>query len=143
GLGVVWAVVFYRRSRDDPGDHPSVNAAERALLAGNPPVARHGQLPWRRFLASRTTSLLWAQFFFFSYCGYFYVTWLPKFLKDSYGAEHGKVYLAMLAGIPLFAGGLGNLVAGRIMPAVAARLGAGTARRVLPIAGFALGGLIV
>ena len=24
-LGVVWAVVFYRRFRDEPGDHPSVN----------------------------------------------------------------------------------------------------------------------
>jgi hypothetical protein len=66
-------------------------------------------VPWRRFLGSRTTWLLWAQYFFFSYCWYFYVTWLPKFLKDSYGADHGKVYLAMLAGIPLFAGGLGNL----------------------------------
>src|SRR6185295_5605883 len=56
-LGVVWAVVFYRWFRDEPGDHPSVNAAERALLAGNPPVARHGQVPWRRFLGSRTTWL--------------------------------------------------------------------------------------
>jgi len=44
----------------------------------------------------------------------------------------------MLAGIPLFAGGLGNLLAGRIMPIVAARLGVQTARRVLPIGGFAL-----
>ena len=142
-LGVVWAVVFYRRFRDEPGDHPSVNEAERALLAGNPPVARHGRVPWRRFLGSRTTWLLWAQYFFFSYCWYFYVTWLPKFLKDSYGADHGKVYLAMLAGIPLFAGGLGNLVAGRIMPRLAARLGAGTARRVLPIGGFALAALML
>ena len=50
---------------------------------------------------------------------------------------------AMLAGIPLFAGGLGNLVAGRIMPGVAERLGAGTARRVLPIGGFALAALML
>ena len=63
-LGVVWAVVFYRRFRDEPGDHPSVNAAERALLAGNPPVARHGRVPWRSFLGSRTTWLLWAQVLF-------------------------------------------------------------------------------
>jgi len=137
-LGVVWAVAFFRWYRDDPRDHPAVNDAERALLAGNPPVARHGRLPWRTFLAAPTTWLLWAQYFFFSYCWYFYVTWLPKFLKDSYGADHGKIYLAMLAGIPLFAGGFGNLVAGRVMPGLAGRLGVRGARRALPIAGFVL-----
>src|SRR3954470_4993764 len=31
-IGVVWAVLFYRWFRDQPGDHPSVNQAELALL---------------------------------------------------------------------------------------------------------------
>ena len=31
-LGVIWAVAFYRWFRDDPATHPSVNAAELALL---------------------------------------------------------------------------------------------------------------
>jgi len=142
-FGLVWAFFFYRWFRDEPREHPAVNQAERALLAGNPPIARHGHVPWKKFLASRTTWLLWAQYFFFSYCWYFYVTWLPKFLKDSYGAEHGKMYLAMLAGIPLFAGGFGNLVAGRIMPVLAARFGSlRAARRALPFGGFALSAIV-
>jgi MFS family permease len=143
-LGILWAFFFYRWFRDDPGEHPAVNEAERALLAGNPPVARHGTVPWTRFLSSRTTWwLLWAQYFFFSYCWYFYITWLPQFLKDSYGVAHGMVFLAMLAGIPLLGGGFGNLVAGRVVPGLAARLGdVRSARRVLPLTGCALAGLM-
>src|SRR5450432_2760664 len=33
-LGFVWAVLFYRWFRDNPRDHPKVNAAELAMLQG-------------------------------------------------------------------------------------------------------------
>ena len=136
-LGLVWAWFFARWFRDEPKDHPSVNAAEWALLAGNPPVARHDQVPWRVFLASRTTWLLWAQYFFFSYCWYFYITWLSKFLKDEYGASHSKVALAVLAGVPLLGGGFGNLIAGALMPHLARWTGSlRTARQALACVGL-------
>lgn len=142
-LGVVWAFFFYRWFRDEPRDHPSVNQAERALLAANPPVARHGNVPWKKFLTSRTTWLLWAQYFFFSYCWYFFVSWLPKFLKDKYGADHGKIFLAMLAGVPLFAGGFGNMISAVVMPRLESWTGSLVkARRTLAVGGFALAGIV-
>jgi len=142
-LGVVWAVLFFRWFRDDPRDHPRVNEAERELLAGNPPVARHDAVPWKSFLASRTTWLLWAQYFFFSYCWYFYITWLSKFLKDEYGGRHSKIVLAVLAGIPLLGGGFGNLIAGALMPHLTRWTGSlRTARRILACGGFGLAALV-
>ncbi len=143
-LGLVWAFFFARWFRDEPKDHPSVNAAEQALLAGNPPVARHDHVPWRIFLSSRTTWLLWAQYFLFSYCWYFYITWLSKFLKDEYGASHSKIALAVLAGIPLLGGGFGNMIAGALMPHLARWTGSlKTARQGLAFVGFGLAGLRV
>jgi len=142
-LGVVWAVLFFRWFRDDPRDHPRVNEAERALLAGNPPVARHDAVPWKAFLASRTTWLLWAQYFFFSYCWYFYVTWLPTFLKNTYGSTTGKYALALLAGVPLFGGGFGNLISGFLAARLARATGSlARARRILAITGFTLAGAV-
>ena len=86
-LGVMWAIFFYRWFRDEPRDHPSVNQSERALLAANPAVARHDHVPWKNFMSSRSTWLLWAQYFFFSYCWYFYVTWLSTFLPKLLSRE--------------------------------------------------------
>ena len=138
-LGVVWAFFFYRWFRDDPKEHPGVNAAEQALLANNPPVARHDAVPWGRFCSSRTTWLLWLQYFCFSYCWYFFVTWLPGYLSDNYKGRFGSLELALMAGVPLFGGGFGNLLGGFFT----ARLNRWTGslartRRALSFTGFAL-----
>jgi len=139
-LGIVWAIAFYLWFRDDPKDHPQVNQAERALLANNPAVARHDPVPWGRFLSVPTTWLLWAQYFFFSYCWYFYVTWLSSFLDQNY-PKVGEYQRAMLAGVPLFCGAFGNMVAGLILPRLSRRAGVLRARRLMGFIGLSCAGL--
>jgi MFS family permease len=141
-LGVVWAVFFFRWFRDDPRDHPHVNAEERALLANNPPVARHDAVPWKRFCSSPTTWLLWLQYFCFSYCWYFFVTWLPGYLSDNYKDRFGPLALALLAGVPLFGGGFGNLLGGFFSTRLTRWTGSiARTRRFLSFIGFALAGV--
>lgn len=112
-IGMVWAVAFYLWYRDDPKTHPRVNAAERALLAENAHLSgEHGDVPWRRFLASRTTWMIWLQYFCFSYAWYFYITWFPEFLQVKY-PEMNPLFRAVLAGFPLFMGGLGSFCTAR------------------------------
>jgi len=103
-LGVVWAVVFYRWFRDDPREHPSMTPEELALLDGaehNAP-GRDG-VPWKRLLTSPNIWLLWLPFFCMNYGWYFYITWLPTYLREARGVSLTKG--AMLAGLPLLIGG--------------------------------------
>ena len=87
-VGVVWAILFYRSFRDRPEDHPGVNAAELALLAGRAGGATgHPRVPWKKLLASRSVWLLWIQYFCLTYGWFFYVTWLPTYLKETRGVE--------------------------------------------------------
>lgn len=136
-LGVGWALVFWWWFKDNPRDHRSVNAAELELLKGNEQnVSGHGDVPWRELATRPTMWLLWAQYFCLSYGWYFYITWLPKYLKDARGMDlksNGlmkwladllegtfteattlKILAAALAGIPLLFGGFGSLTAGAI-----------------------------
>jgi MFS family permease len=136
-LGLFWAVAFWLWFRDNPKDHPGVNEAEQALLANNPPVARHDAVPWRRFSSSRTTWLLWFQYACFSYCWYFYVTWLNSFLDERYKGI-SEINRAMLAGVPLFCGAFGNMVAGLVMTRLNRWAGSVLrARRILGFLGMA------
>jgi MFS family permease len=135
-IGAVWAFLFYRWYRDDPRMHPSVNAAELALL---PPPSEtapvHGPIPWRRFLSSGTVWLLWAQYACLSYGWLFYITWLPTYLRDARGL--GLKQGALLAGLPLFFGGIGCLVCGYLAPHMARWTGSvARGRRVLAGGGF-------
>ena len=109
--GIVWAVVFYWWFRDHPRDHPGVNAAELKLLDEAPlsPTCR-ASIPWSKILRSRTVWLLFVQYFCFGYGWYFYITWLPTYVKEARGLELQKG--ALLSGIPLFFGGFACILSG-------------------------------
>ncbi|MDZ4802440.1 MAG: MFS transporter [Bryobacteraceae bacterium] len=111
-LGVFWAVAFYLWYRDNPRDHKSVNAAELALLDGNDRLGQgHAHVPWSKLIKNRSIWLLWAQYFFITYPWYFYITWLPLFLKERY-PDLDATTRAYLAVLPLFFGGIGSLTSG-------------------------------
>src|SRR5258708_27648600 len=113
GIGVVWAVFFFRWFRDDPRDNPKINGAELELLRENRGLAaKHGHVPWARFARSPTVWMLCAQYFCLSYGWYFYITWLPTYLQEVRGVAIGKS--ALLSVLPLFLGGLGSLTCGLI-----------------------------
>ena len=107
GVGLVWAILFYAWYRDDPLRNPKLNAAERDLLRDSSKLATgHGDVPWGKLLVSPQVWLLCWQYFFCSYGWYFYVTWLPTYLRD---ARHLALNSSALLGVlPLFCGGLGN-----------------------------------
>ena len=136
-IGVVWAVFFYRWYRDNPREHPSVNEAEKATAAAatESVIASHGPVPWGRFLRSKTVWLLWAQYFCLSYGWYFYITWLPTYLQEARGVTLTQG--ALLAGIPLFFGGIGSFFCGYLSTYLERRTGKVKAvRRWLAGVGF-------
>jgi MFS transporter, ACS family, glucarate transporter len=136
-LGVAWAVVFYRWFRDDPRTHPSLNAAEIALLP--PPhesAIAHGKTPWGLLFSHPSVWLLGLQYMSLSYGWYFYVTWLPTYLREARGTSIKMG--ALLAGLPLLLGGVGCLISGWMIPRLTRIVGSvSTARRLVAIVGFA------
>ena len=152
-LGIIWAIFFFFWFRDNPHDKKSVNAAELAII---PPqhdvVLGQGKIPCGKLLASKTVWLLWLQFFFLNFGAVFYITWLPTFLQETWGFDlsqhplisqspwlvaHPQFVKAIMAGIPLFFGGLGSLFCGTIAAPLANRIGnVKVARRLLAGSGF-------
>jgi MFS transporter, ACS family, glucarate transporter len=111
-LGIVWCVVFLFWFRDDPAQHPSVNAAERDLLEASRVLTSHrpGEGHWLSVLLTRQVIILGLQYFCFSYVWYFYITWLPTYLREGRGQSPERA--AALAVLPLLFGGIGSLTTG-------------------------------
>jgi MFS transporter, ACS family, glucarate transporter len=135
-IGVIWAVLFYWWFRDQPSEHPSVNAAELALL---PPVHEtaiaHTGVPWRLIFSSPHVWLLSIQYMCLAYGWWFYINWLPTYLREARGA--GIRMGALLAGLPLLLGGLGCLVSAYLVPRLTRRFGSvSMARRIIAVMGF-------
>ena len=110
-LGFIWAAAFLAWFRDDPADHPAVNAEELALLQGARAITtQEGERKWYRSLLAVPVLILVFQYFCFSFVWYFYVTWLPSYLREARHAT--SVQAATFATLPLLFGGFGSLVAG-------------------------------
>ena len=135
-LGVVWAIFFYRWYRDVPGEHPAVNQAELALL---PPLRdtaiAHGGVPWGLIFSRRSVWLLSIQYMCLAYGWWFYINWLPTYLRDARGTSLRMG--ALLSGLPLLLGAAGCLVSAALIPRLARATGSvAIARRIVAITGF-------
>lgn len=135
-LGVTWCIVFLAWFRDDPAQHPAVNDAELELLQASRVLVTHGaEHGWAKLLLTRQVAILGLQYFCFSYVWYFYITWLPTYLREGRGqsAQHA----AALAVLPLLFGGFGSLASGiasRWLPRRAIAFGGFVATSLLLIA---------
>jgi MFS transporter, ACS family, glucarate transporter len=135
-IGVIWAILFYRWYRDAPSEHPSVNEAELALLPPAKDTAiAHGGVPWGVIFSNRHVWLLSIQYMCLAYGWWFYINWLPTYLRTARGASFNMG--ALLSGLPLLLGGAGCLVSAFLVPRLTKRYGSvSLARRIIAVTGF-------
>jgi MFS transporter, ACS family, glucarate transporter len=111
-LGLVWCAVFWFWFKDNPSQHASVNDAERELLEMSRVFMTHeaGQKKWLSLLLTPEVVVLCLQYFCVSFTWYFYITWLPTYLREGRGLTAG--HAAALSVLPLLFGGFGSLLTG-------------------------------
>ena len=112
-VGVVWVVVWHRWFRNEPTEHPAVNAAERELITAGrtAAVSQHEGWPyWRRLLAHRNTLPLCLGYIPNSTAFYFCITWLPTYLEEKH--KFAAVSLGIFSGLPLMTAVVGDLFGG-------------------------------
>jgi MFS family permease len=134
-LGVVWCVIFLFWFKDDPSQHPAVNTAELQLLEASRAFTAHhkNQRHWLSLLLTPQVFVLVLQYFCFSFVWYFYITWLPTYLREARGQS--QAHTAALSVLPLLFGGFGSLLTG-LLPA---RL----PRRRIAFAGFSSAAILL
>ncbi len=126
-LGVVWAVWFYIWFRDTPGSE----------APAHPP-----DVPWKAIFTSRRIWLLLIPYFTSSYGWWFYITWLPSYLREARHVELEQG--ALLAGLPLFMGGLGSFFCGGISGSLTKYTGSvGATRRMMAYIGYTAAAILL
>ena len=140
-LGLAWAVVYWLIYRDRPASHPWISAGEKEHLADNEALlARAGArpaVPWKRLMSAPTTWGLIAASAAYTYCIFFYTTWLPTYLTEYHHISFAK--MGILASLPLFAGMLGDVTGGVLTDAILRRTGRiAFARGVVVVPSFLL-----
>jgi nitrate/nitrite transporter NarK len=141
-VGIVWAVFFWAWFRDTPREKGSVNAAEVELIEKGLPPAPPGQprVPWGVFLRSANLWALCLQYFGVSYGWWFYITWLPTYLKYR-GVS--VVTSGIVGGLPLFFGGLGAVLGGLLADYAVKKTGTLKTKRYIGFGAFLVGSTLM
>jgi sugar phosphate permease len=124
-IGLVWAGLFYRWFRDDPAQHPSVNEAERELIATGTPAfetaEEHPPIPWRLVVKSANVWLLGFIMSALSFTSYMYMFWMKTYLKEARGLKDREA--AILHMFALSGGLFGAFVGGYLSTWVVRKTG--------------------
>ncbi len=139
GIGILWAVAWYLWFRDDPAQHPGVNAAELKLLGNCDPGQSHRSVPWKRMASNRSLWALCLVYFGIIYGWYFYLTWMPDYLQRAHGFSPQRA--ANFSALPLLSMAAAVCAGGYLSDALCLRYGRKIGRRAmgvvsLPLAAF-------
>jgi ACS family glucarate transporter-like MFS transporter len=138
-FGVVWICFFLPWFRDEPEQKRGVNEAERNLIKSGREARDEVQFHDTQVLKWLFTSpSMWIVVgigLLVSYCFSFYVSWLPKYLKDVQGVDLKRnLWLGVL---PMLFMGLACLISGRLSDWFVRRTGRKhLGRAIFPVAGL-------
>jgi nitrate/nitrite transporter NarK len=116
-----------------------VNGAEAALIAAGTAPGRHMALPWRSLL-DLNLALVCLMYFCYAYGLYFYLTWLPTYLREARGFSPANA--AAIASVVLLTAGAATVVGGRVSDWLVRRYGLKAGRSVgaaaMPLSGLCM-----
>lgn len=135
-VGCVWAAVFYWWFRDEPSEHPKVNAAEVRLIGQGSAGKVHSEekLRWSEVLTNPSVLFLSTIMTCASFNSYIYFSWFQKYLQSGRGVpqeETGWMTSLVLAGA-----GVGTFLGGYLMDRIVRQGGIGRRRLTGAIAFF-------
>ena len=141
-VGLVWAVAFYRWFRDEPRDHPSITEGERDLIESRRTVEaeQHGE-SWARIFSAPGLFPLCVQYLANTYGFYFFITWLPEYLRNARGMQSAE--LAIFAGLPLTLSAIADVTGGMTTDYLARKLGVRSGYRLVGGVAYTLGAIIM
>jgi len=142
GVGLVWTAIWLTWFRNDPSEHPAVNAEELQTIVSERPadIGHDGGLAyWGTLFRNRNMLALCVMYIPNCMIFYFCITWLPTYLKQRHGFD--ATSLGIFAGLPLIVSMPGDLLGGIVTDRLVARYGLRIGRSGLGAAAYLVAGL--
>ena len=133
-LGFVW-LAFWLALYERPEKHPRVSPAELEHISSDPPDPPV-RIPWLSLLRYRQTWAYTLAMFFVSPVWWFYLYWLPKFLKNNHGIDLAHVFWPLL--VVYLMADIGSIAGGGLSSWLIRRGGTVNAARKLTLLACAL-----
>jgi MFS family permease len=137
GVGLVWAVLWYRCYRDHPAEEPGITPQELDEIGAPTNRSHHEGIPWGRLFRAPQLWLIMVMYSFYVWGSTFYLTWLHTYLVK--GRGFGEDEMKPFATLPFILGALANPLGGVLSDWLSRKLGLKVGRRLMGSTCLAIG----
>ncbi|MFY1046883.1 MFS transporter [Chryseobacterium sp. GP-SGM7] len=139
GLGFVWAIVWYKFFRENPSEMPGISKKEVEEIEANRKIkTSHSLLSFKELAKNSNLWALMIMYFLYMFGAYFYLSWMPKFLRQGRDFDLKQ---AGLISLPFILGALGCLIGGWLTDYLSKRIGVKWGRRAVALTGLITAGI--
>lgn len=141
GIGVLWAVLWYFFFRENPSEMPGISQEEVIEIENNRKIkTSHKLLSFKELSKNANLWALMIMYFMYMFGAYFYLSWMPKYLRQGRDFDLKQ---AGLISLPFILGALGCLIGGWLTDYLAKKIGVKWGRRTVALTGLVTAGLFL
>ena len=138
-LGLVWGTVWYFWFRENPSEMPGITTKEIIEIESNRKIkTSHTPLSFKKLVKDKNLWALVMMYFLYMFGAYFFLSWLPKYLRQGRGFSESD--MGFFSSMPFILGAIGCLCGGFLSDFFVKRMGLKWGRRVIGLVGLLLAG---
>jgi sugar phosphate permease len=140
-LGIIWVIFWNYWFKDEPREMKGIKSKEIELIESKREVKSlgHGLLSIKNILKNKNVWFLMGMYHCLLYGAYFYLSWMPKYLKN--GRHVGDDDIAFMASLPFILGTIGCFIGGFSSDFLSKKYGLKWGRRSVGMFGLIMAGI--
>ncbi len=140
-IGILWAVLWYFFFKEDPSQMPGISTEEINEIENTRTVKKtHTLLSFKKLSADKNLWAIMLMYFLYMFGAYFYLSWMPKYLRQGRGFDLKQ---GGLISLPFVLGALGCLLGGIATDHLCKKIGVKWGRRSVALTGLFLAGICI
>jgi MFS transporter, ACS family, glucarate transporter len=138
-IGVLWGMVWFFWFRENPSEMPGISTKEIVEIESNRKIKRVATpLSFKALVRNKNLWALVMMYFLYMFGAYFFLSWLPKYLKQGRGFSENE--MGFFSSMPFVLGAVGCFLGGYLSDLFVKRMGLKWGRRVIGLSGLVLAG---
>jgi len=140
-LGIIWVIFWNYWFKDEPREMKGIKSKEIELIESKREVKTlgNGLLSIKNILKNKNVWFLMGMYHCLLYGAYFYLSWMPKYLKN--GRHVGDDDIAFMASLPFILGTIGCFIGGFSSDFLSKKYGLKWGRRSVGMFGLIMAGI--
>lgn len=138
-IGILWGFGWFFWFRENPSEMPGISTKEVIEIEANRRIKKVSTpLSLKKLVRNKNLWALVMMYFLYMFGAYFFLSWLPKYLKQGRGFSENE--MGFFSSIPFLLGAIGCFLGGYLSDLFVKKIGLKWGRRIIGLSGLLLAG---